>query len=140
MKRLILTAIIVVLFTGIQNINGQTSKNHFSLSESESSEIRMTKNTTDPVTGLKTITSVGEMKELPAAYYTAENMVKTPEINWQYNEPASIVCDVKVSVNTQNTFVGWELNDERVSLYKDSSTPLWERPVVSEWYFRVDMT
>ncbi len=135
MKKLILSAIILILLTGTQNLFGQIS-----VSKNEPLDIRMQKTITDAAIGSKTITSAGEITEQPAAYYLTENMIKAPEINWQYTDPASIVSGVKVSVNTQNTFVGWELNYERVSLYKDSSTPLWERSVVSDWDFRVDMT
>ncbi|MCD4745124.1 MAG: carboxypeptidase regulatory-like domain-containing protein, partial [Bacteroidales bacterium] len=140
MKKLILSVIILVLLTGINNLNGQTFDSHFSASKSESSEIQMQKMITDPATAYKTVMTSGKMEKQQETTASVYNKVKSPEINWQYTDGASIVSDVKVSVNTQNSFVGWELNYERVSLYKDTPTPLWEKTVISDWDFRVDMT
>ena len=62
------------------------------------------------------------------------------EINWQYADPSSIGSKIKVSGSSGYTFNSWWLNDERVSLYENTSAPLWESPVITDWEYPIDMT
>lgn len=48
---------------------------------------------------------------------------------WQTSDPAAIAGMIKVSSTLENSFVQWHLNNERVSLFHDSATPLWEHAV-----------
>lgn len=48
-------------------------------------------------------------------------------IRWVFNEPTGICMDLEMSGNGLVPFVGWGLNNKRVSLYNNNnSTPLWE--------------
>jgi len=61
-------------------------------------------------------------------------------INWQLSDPVGIGSRTKVSASAGYTFNEWWLNDVRVSLYQNSSTPIWEQPVVADWEWPIDMT
>jgi hypothetical protein len=65
---------------------------------------------------------------------------KGVEINWQFTDPVSIGSEVKVSKEAGYTYVAWWLNNERISLYENSSVPIWEDPIISEFEFPIDMT
>ena len=45
---------------------------------------------------------------------------------WQTSDPIAIAENIAVSQTTGQSFVAWCLNSERVSLYQDNPTPLWE--------------
>jgi len=45
---------------------------------------------------------------------------------WQTSDPVAIAGEINVSPTLENSFVQWHLNSERVSLFHDSATPLWE--------------
>jgi len=47
-------------------------------------------------------------------------------LNWQTTDPTAVANKVEVSSETQNSFVGWILNSERVSLFNDTQFPVWE--------------
>ncbi|MCF7794580.1 MAG: T9SS type A sorting domain-containing protein [Candidatus Cloacimonetes bacterium] len=51
------------------------------------------------------------------------------ELNWQTSDPSAIAGEVSVSSATMNSLVQWHLNAERLSLYHDSSVPVWEHVV-----------
>lgn len=77
----------------------------------------------------------------PASSTTSEILQgKEASINWQFTDGAAIGSRIKVSSQTGQTFTSWWLNDQRVSLYGNTSSPLWEVPIVSEWEWPVDMT
>jgi len=48
------------------------------------------------------------------------------EILWQDSDDAAIAGEMKVSSLEIQTFLGWNLNYERTSLYLNNSTPMWE--------------
>ena len=48
---------------------------------------------------------------------------------WQTSDPGAIAGVVRVSPILENTFVQWNLNYERVSLFHDSAVPVWEHNV-----------
>jgi len=48
---------------------------------------------------------------------------------WQTSDPSAIAGEISVSPSLDNSFVQWHLNNERVSLFHDSATPLWEHIV-----------
>ncbi len=48
---------------------------------------------------------------------------------WQTSDPGAIAGVVRVSPTLENSFVQWNLNYERVSLFHDSAVPLWEHNV-----------
>jgi len=48
---------------------------------------------------------------------------------WQTSDPGAIAGQISVTPTLENSFVQWHLNDERVSLFHDSATPLWEHVV-----------
>lgn len=61
-------------------------------------------------------------------------------INWQLSDPVGIGSRTKVSSAAGYTFNEWWLNNVRVSLYQNSSTPIWEQPVTADWEWPIDMT
>ncbi|MCK5052520.1 MAG: hypothetical protein KAS53_12415 [Candidatus Cloacimonetes bacterium] len=61
--------------------------------------------------------------------YTVNSRDSRMEINWQTSDPAAIVNGVCVSSETQNSFVEWVTNDQRVSLFSDSAVPVWEHQI-----------
>jgi hypothetical protein len=65
---------------------------------------------------------------------------KDAGINWQFTDLFAIGSRTKVSSQTGQTFTSWWLNDQRISMYGNSSSPLWEAPVTSDWEWAVDMT
>ena len=65
---------------------------------------------------------------------------KEASINWQFTDDAAIGSRIKVSSQTGQTFTSWWLNDQRISMYGNSSAPQWEVPIISEWEWPIDMT
>ena len=58
---------------------------------------------------------------------------KAAEINWQLTDPAGINFHASVSKATGEILGGFELNNERFSVFGNSSTPLWEHSLTTEW-------
>ncbi|MBT5420835.1 MAG: T9SS type A sorting domain-containing protein [Candidatus Cloacimonetes bacterium] len=59
---------------------------------------------------------------------------------WQTSDPTAIAGMIKVTPTLENTFVQWHLNNERVSLFHDSATPLWEHVVGDlDFGYSIDM-
>ena len=59
---------------------------------------------------------------------------------WQTSDPGAIAGMINVTPTLENSFVQWYLNNERVSLFHDSSTPLWEHVVSDlDFGYPVDM-
>ncbi|HPR17803.1 MAG TPA: FlgD immunoglobulin-like domain containing protein, partial [Candidatus Cloacimonadota bacterium] len=62
-------------------------------------------------------------------------------LNWQTSDAAAICGNVCVSSETANSFVEWYLNNERASLYHDSSNPICEYTVGNlDFEYPIDMT
>src|SRR5262245_37929017 len=78
----------------------------------------------------------GKTNDLPYAESTLETSLSRPipnsmrfhsEIRWVGNDAAAIGQDVATNANGTNTFVGWNLNNMRVSFHDNASNiPLWE--------------
>ena len=105
----------------------------------QNSPIRNYKTITDAVEGQKVITSYG-----PASIAESNSLLagtsKDVNINWQYSEPLGIGSRIQVSSATGQTFMSWWLNNERISLYEDSSVPVWENTIVTDWEWPIDLT
>lgn len=65
---------------------------------------------------------------------------KSAEINWQYVDPVGINGVSKITNTSGNILGAWDTNNERISLFNDNATPLWESTVNSEWGFPADIT
>jgi hypothetical protein len=73
----------------------------------------------------------------PVSFSSREERLETI---WEFEDASAIVSYARVSAESGNSFVGWWLNDERVSLYSDSAVPLWESPILNcDWDVIVDM-
>ncbi|MCF7857961.1 MAG: carboxypeptidase regulatory-like domain-containing protein [Candidatus Cloacimonetes bacterium] len=59
---------------------------------------------------------------------------------WQTSDAGAIAGEICVAPTLQNSFVQWHLNNERVSLFHDNSTPLWEHSVSDlDFGYPIDM-
>ena len=57
------------------------------------------------------------------------NPFNITSVKWSYTEPAAIGDYCKVSGNGEYNVTGWNLNNHRVSLYRNAdATPVWEFP------------
>ncbi len=93
---------------------------------------------TDPDAGFSVEhENVSALPHIYGAFETGGS--RSLEINWQFTDPAAVGSKIIVS-DAGTTFNSWWLNDERVSLYENSATPLWESPVPAEWEYPIDMT
>ena len=137
MKKIQLCLMIILLLAEIQFLSAQTENKQKSFANSGTENLKMQKTITDAYNGSTKMFSETNFENV---LKMEDFVITSPEVNWQFTDAAAIVCGVKVSPNTQNSFVGWELNYERVSLFQSTSTPLWERQVVVDWGFPVDMT
>jgi len=69
----------------------------------------------------------GDKKHFPIYREVQGLSPNSSYIRWVYNEPTGICMDLEMSSNGLVPFVGWGLNNKRVSLYNNNnSTPLWE--------------
>lgn len=69
----------------------------------------------------------GEVKHFPVYREMQGLYPSSSYIRWVFNEPTGICMNLEMSVNGLVPFVGWGLNNKRVSLYNNNnSTPLWE--------------
>lgn len=97
---------------------------------------RVYKHTTDPDLGLQTISqSFGDY-----TFQAPSGTAKEAGINWQYSDPASVGSKIQVSATSSQTFMSWWLNDERVSMYEDSQTAVWENFIETDWEWPIDLT
>ncbi len=99
-----------------------------------------TKTTTDPDAGVSVISGISSEIPHPNGNFSTGGTSRDVSVNWQYTDPVSIGSKIKVSSSAGYTFNSWWLNNVRVSLYQNSSTPVWESPVTSDWEFPIDMT
>ena len=72
--------------------------------------------------------------------FITNGLSRNLNINWQLSDPVGIGSRTKVSGAAGYTFNEWWLNNVRVSLYQNSSTPIWEQPVVADWEWPIEMT
>ena len=100
---------------------------------------RLFKTTTDAESGSRILTKYGSQNKVPANTIQSGSS-KDAGINWQFTDPAGVGAQVQVSSETGQTFGSWWLNLKRSSLYEDSSTPVWENTVDTEWEWPIDMT
>ncbi|MBE0637085.1 MAG: carboxypeptidase regulatory-like domain-containing protein [Bacteroidales bacterium] len=108
--------------------------------EGYSQSYTLQKTTTDPQFGQQVQTeTVTKLPDVDHSFIVGGN-AKAPGINWQFTDPASIGSAVKVSKDEELTYVAWWLNNIRVSLYGNSSAPVWESPVTADFEFPIDMT
>ncbi len=103
--------------------------------------VQMQQTRTIPEKGMEILTSEQTQVHQQIPEYTVTSRDNRLGMLWQTSDPSAIASCVEVSDVTQNSFVAWHLNDERVSLYHDSATPLWEYIVGDlDFGFPVDMT
>jgi len=95
---------------------------------------------TDPATGQYQESGVAgnpDTETVPAVFSSREERLETI---WEFEDDGAIVSYAKVSCESGESFIGWWLNNERVSLYSDSAIPLWESPIENcDWDVIVDM-
>ncbi len=98
---------------------------HFGFTQFQN--IRLQKNITIPNKG-----SWSEFQEKtnvsPSHNPDLLNAPLTSGLNWQYSDGFSIGNYVKVSSQSLKTIAAWGTNDQRISLYGDTNTPIWEVP------------
>jgi hypothetical protein len=111
---------------------------HYPLGAQENSA-RAVKIVTDPIDGERT-EFIRNAVQVDLDTYFFEARSKEVEINWQFTDPAAVGSKVKVSASAGFTFSSWWLNDERVSLYGGSASPVWESTVDTDWEWPIDMT
>lgn len=78
---------------------------------------------------LSTIPEVytGEQKHFPVYREMKGFYPSSSYIRWVFNEPTGICMSLEMSNDGLVPFVGWGLNNKRVSLYNNNnSTPIWE--------------
>jgi len=126
MKKKSFLSAILILTLYLPGIGQHTQGRHF-------------KTTTDAREGSQVVTQIGNTNE--AGFKSVlESSVKDININWQFTDAAAVGSRVKVSSATGQTFTSWWLNDERVSLYENSSIPVWEKGIETDWEWPIDMT
>ncbi|MBN2461834.1 MAG: T9SS type A sorting domain-containing protein [Candidatus Cloacimonetes bacterium] len=59
---------------------------------------------------------------------------------WQTSDPTAIAHATVVSAASGYSFVGWNLNSYRVSLFLDNASPLWEHYTQASFEYPIDMT
>jgi len=126
MKKFTISFAVIICFLGFQVLGQNTQR-------------LQVKSTTDSETGSHIITQY-ESSPINNYFPTEEIGTKEVEINWQFTDAGAIGSKVKVSSETEQTFVEWSLNNKRVSLYGSTSNPVWENIVDTEWEWPIDMT
>jgi len=98
------------------------------------------KTITNPVTGFSVQTEQSTTVLPVDNHFITGGSGRNLNINWQLSDPVGIGSRTKVSASAGYTFNSWWLNNIRVSLYQNSSTPIWEQPLVVDWEWPIDMT
>ena len=98
------------------------------------------KSTTDPEVGASSAIYFSDKPTSFQDTYTMGGATREPEINWQATEAAAIGSKIVVSGTSGYTLNSWYLNDERVALYDDAPTPVWDYPILTDSEFPIDMT
>jgi hypothetical protein len=126
MKKLLLFAALVIF--GIHTLYAQNN------------QPRSQRAVTDPRNGYS-VESRFETSTPPARTAGSADAPLTPGVNWTAVDGASIDNVAKVSDVSLNTAAGWGLNDQRLSLYGSTNSPIWEVPCsITAWDESVDMT
>lgn len=102
-------------------------------------EQRQVRTETDANSGQSIITQNGLLQNI-LKFNPMTGQDKAAGINWQFTDAVAIGSKTKVSSQTGQNFTSWWLNAQRISMYGNSSTPLWEQPITSEWEWPIDMT
>ncbi len=103
--------------------------------------VQMQQIVTDPEKGLEITEMEGEQADQVITESSVNSRDNRLGILWQTSDGGAIAGEIEVSDVTQNSFVQWHLNNERVSLFHDSATPLWEHAVGNlDFGFPIDMT
>lgn len=100
---------------------------------------RLFKTITDAVEGKQVLSSYGEINKVPPKTIIGGS-AKDVNINWQFTDAVSVGSQVQVSSETAQTFGSWGVNNERVSLYENTSAPVWEHNLITDWDWPIDMT
>ncbi|MBL7032670.1 MAG: T9SS type A sorting domain-containing protein [Candidatus Delongbacteria bacterium] len=95
---------------------------------------------TDPVSGLYQESGATRNQECRAPATSFNSREERLETLWEFEDPSAIVSYTRVSSVSGGSFVGWWLNNERVSYHTDSAIPVWENPILNcDWDVIVDM-
>ena len=100
--------------------------------------VQMQKTIIDKEQGYHVVTNEQEGEQNPVGPSIFENRDEI-QLLWQGVESVSTGGQIKVSSTTQNTFTGWNLNNDRCSLYHDCFFPLWESAFGPSANFCIDM-
>ena len=100
---------------------------------------RLVKTLTVAGEGSQTLTSYGKINKLSPETILGGS-AKDININWQFTDAASVGSQIHVSSETGQTFVSWWLNNVRISLYENTSAPVWENNIGTHWEWPIDMT
>ncbi|MCF8366694.1 MAG: carboxypeptidase regulatory-like domain-containing protein, partial [Bacteroidales bacterium] len=98
------------------------------------------KSITNSETGVTVQFQQSEKPSLLNEAYSIGGSSKDLQVNWQFTDGAAVGSKVLVSGESGYTYNSWWLNNERVSLYSNSSTAAWEYPITAEWEYPIDMT
>ncbi len=97
------------------------------------------KSLTDPAVGMQTVFD----KSIQTTQNNVEPIINTinnrVELLWQASDPAAICHACEVSAVSEQSFIGWNLNNSRVTLYEDSSVPLWDHYTTSDYNYPTDI-
>ncbi len=94
----------------------------------QNSRLQMQRILTDPAKGVQVEYLSADSKTVKLQQKTVKS-IATPGINWHAIDGLSIDNYAKVSAQAQKTAAGWVLNNQKLSLYGTSSTPLWSVPL-----------
>lgn len=95
---------------------------------------------TEPEIGVRTIRESGETAIIEKEVKVSSREERL-ELLWETSDAAAICGGVKVSATSGNSFVRWQTNSERVSLFADTAIPLWEHTVGDlDFDYPIDMT
>lgn len=123
MKKITLLLVIFILFF-IHLVPGQQNV-HYNV-----------KHETDPNKGESLISQ-------EATYFSPVGIAPSIEeagINWEMADPVSVGSKIKVSSESGQTFMSWWLNNERISMYEEDSSPEWEKFIYTDWEWPIDLT
>ncbi|MCD4650304.1 MAG: hypothetical protein K8S56_00735, partial [Candidatus Cloacimonetes bacterium] len=81
---------------------------------------------TDPFTGNSTTYREGQVPEVDSQFNCETLPSERISERWNLVDGSAIVSDIAVSSTTDNSLVGWYLNNPRNSLYSDTNIPIWE--------------
>nr|NQU93169.1 carboxypeptidase regulatory-like domain-containing protein [Bacteroidota bacterium] len=107
---------------------------------SQTNLVQVQKAITDPIVGYSIEKQLALPSHIPIGDAIVNGSSREIGVNWNFTDPVAIGSRIKVSSNSGFTLNSWWLNDERVSLYENSSVPNYEVPIVTDWEYPIDMT